>query len=157
LKNKFAKNWKIINVFAFSFLFLEREIIQREVEKSYSTFIEKAAQGRNVKPESIAEVASGRIWSGAMALDNGLVDVLGNFNDAVDIAARSAGLEEYQVAYYPEQKNFLEELLDDFGGQVKARIFGDEFHLFYPYTGLIKKVKSYQGIQARLPFEFEIH
>ncbi len=135
----------------------EREIIQREVEKSYSTFIEKAAQGRNVKPESIAEVASGRIWSGAMALDNGLVDVLGNFNDAVDIAARSAGLEEYQVAYYPEQKNFLEELLDDFGSQVKARIFGDEFHLFYPYTGLIKKVKSYQGIQARLPFEFEIH
>ncbi len=135
----------------------EKKIIQNEVEKSYSTFLEKAALGRNVDTQTIADVASGRIWSGTMAFDNGLVDVLGSFNDAIDIAANSAGLDAYQVAYYPEQKSVLEEFISDFVGQVHTRIFSDEFQLFAPYSEILKKIRSYQGIQARVPFEFEIH
>ncbi len=135
----------------------EREIIQNEVEKSYATFIAKAAKGRNVSQQAIADVASGRIWSGTMAFDNGLVDVLGSFNDAIEIAANSADLDEYQVAYYPEQKSFLEEFIADFGGQIQSRIFGNQFELFTPYNEILKKIQSYQGIQARTPFEFDIN
>ena len=134
----------------------EREIIQSGVEKSYSTFIEKAAKGRDVDVKQIADVASGRIWSGTMALENGLVDVLGNFNDAVQIAASSAGLTEYQVAFYPEQKTFFEEFISDFGGQIKI-LTNQTFEIWGPYANVLEKVKEYEGIQARLPFQFQIH
>ena len=135
----------------------EKSIIQREVERTYNTFITKAAQGRNVEPETISAVASGRIWSGTSALENGLVDILGGFNDALEIAAQSADLEEYRVVYYPEQKTFFEEFFSDFSTQAKAKILGEELNIIDPYVNLFKKIQSYRGIQARLPFEFEIN
>lgn len=134
----------------------ERAIIQREVELNYDSFIEKAAQGRNTDPENILNVASGRIWPGSTALNNGLVDVLGGFNDALELAASAAEIDEYRVVYYPAQKTFIEELVEDFGAQAKVKLFGGEFAFFKPYEEIFEQIEKYRGIQARLPYELRI-
>ncbi|MEQ9426428.1 MAG: signal peptide peptidase SppA [Cyclobacteriaceae bacterium] len=134
----------------------EREIIQKEVLGSYETFIDKAANGRGVANEDIKEIASGRIWAGSTALELNLVDKQGGLSEALNMAARSAELEEYQVVYYPEQKTFFEELMSGFGSRVKTRLFSD-LGIFEPYRAVLDKVKSYRGIQARMPFELEIN
>ncbi len=134
----------------------EKEIIQRGVEDSYESFINKVASGRERDSNDIKEIASGRIWHGQTALDNGLVDAIGGLNDAIKIAAESAGLEEYSVVYYPEQKTFFEEIISEFGGQVQAIIRNSELGILEPFAGILKKARNYQGVQARLPFEFEL-
>ena len=164
LNNKLGITHDVVKTGEFSDIFTvtrslseeEKEIIQKEVERSYDSFISKAAEGRRVETANIEEVASGRIWSGSMALDNRLVDVLGTFEDAVEIAAEAAELDEYHIVFYPEQKSFLEQFIGDFGGQIKSRILGDEFNFLQPYNEVIERIKSYRGIQARLPFEVEI-
>jgi len=135
----------------------EKEIIQREVESSYETFINKVSAGRDRDSNDIKEIASGRIWHGETALENGLVDVLGGLNDAIQIAAESAGLEEYSVVYYPEQKTFFEEIISEFGGRTKAMIGYRDLDILEPFTNILQKARDYQGIQARLPFEFELN
>lgn len=164
LNNKLGITHDVVRTGEFSDIFTvtrslsdqEREIIQKEVMRSYNTFLEKAAEGRSTEKEQIAQVASGRIWSGTMALENGLVDVLGDFNDALEIAAGAADLEEYRVVYYPAQKSVLEELLEDFGMQAKIRIFGSDLDILGPYAEIVEKVKGYEGIQARMPYEVEL-
>ena len=91
----------------------ERSVIQKGVDKGYQTFITKAANGRGVTPEDIDEVGGGRVWSGIQALDNGLVDIIGNFDDAIGLAAKMSDIEgAYRIVNYPEQKSMFDILLD---------------------------------------------
>ena len=84
----------------------ERAIIQKGVEAGYDTFISKAAAGRNLPEEDILKVASGRVWTGEQALERGLIDMIGDLDDAIELAARKAGLEEgnYKVKSIPRAK-----------------------------------------------------
>ena len=135
---------------------VEKEIFQNEVNEGYQTFIGKAAQGRGMTVEEIDEVGRGRIWTGTQAKELGLVDVLGDFDDAIEIAAGMAGIEEYRIRLYPVQKTFFEELMTGFGSSAKTRVMKNELGEFYPYVDALKKLKNMQGVQARLPFDFEI-
>ncbi|MEX2232822.1 MAG: signal peptide peptidase SppA [Cyclobacteriaceae bacterium] len=136
----------------------EKNFIQRNLNEYYETFTSKAAEGRDVAHEEIQKVASGRVWTGAQALDRNLVDVLGGFNDAVKIAAEKAGVEDdYKVRFYPTPKNFLEELMSSLeenaeAGTIKARL-GE----LYPWYQQVRKIQQYQGAQARMPFELHFH
>lgn len=136
----------------------ERSIIQTSVEEGYETFTRKAAEGRNMPVDKLREVASGRVWSGLEAKDRGLVDVLGSFQDAVGIAAAKAGLEkgDYRLRYYPEKKNFLEELLGQVDEDMEAKALQREFGIFYPLVKQFRKLEHYQGVQARMPFDISI-
>ncbi len=136
----------------------ERGIIQQSVEQGYEIFTQKAAQGRNMSIDSLREVASGRVWSGVEAKERGLVDVLGGFDDAVNIAAAKAGLEDgdYRLRYYPEKKGFLQELLGDLEEDMEAKAMQREFGVFYPYIKQLRKLEHFQGVQARLPFDISI-
>ncbi|MFZ5562838.1 MAG: S49 family peptidase, partial [Thermodesulfobacteriota bacterium] len=67
-------------------------------------FIDDVAAGRKMKPEDVAALADGRIYTGKKALDLGLVDTLGGLEDAVEAAGRMAGIEGDIVQVYPSRK-----------------------------------------------------
>lgn len=133
----------------------ERVIIQRGVNEGYETFTQKAADARGMTQEELKKIASGRVWSGAQALENGLIDKLGSFNDAIDLAVKAAGIEEdYSIALYPKEKPFIEEFLEKMNGKIKSSVFGQEMD---PVLNQIETLKKLQGLQARMSGELEIH
>ena len=107
--------------------------------------------------ENLKAIASGRVWTGRQAKENGLIDVLGGLQTAIDIAAAKAGIEDdYKLRYYPARKSSLEELMDELSGTTKAKMMKSELGEFYPYLDLLEKVKNIRGVQARIPFEIDI-
>ncbi|MEQ8363734.1 MAG: signal peptide peptidase SppA [Cyclobacteriaceae bacterium] len=136
---------------------VEKSIWQKQTDEIYEVFISKAAEGRNMSVEEIKKIASGRVWTGAQAKDNGLVDVLGTFNDAVDLAAASAKMgDDYRIRYYPQPKSFLEQLTGDWEEEMRTRALKSEMGEAYHFYQKWEKVKHYQGVQARFPFEMEV-
>jgi protease-4 len=100
-----------------------RRIFQSSAEKVYDDFINLVAQARGQSAETVHEVARGRVWSGAQAAERSLVDRTGSLQDAVDSAARIAGLgTDYQVMYIEPQlsafENFLLELTTEALGKL---------------------------------------
>ena len=136
----------------------EKNFIQRNLNEYYEIFTKKAAEGRDVAHEDIQKVASGRVWTGQQALDRKLVDILGNFDDAVEIAAETAGVsDDYKVRFYPAPKNFLEELLINFEENAETRILNRQLGDMQSWYQHLQKIKEYQGAQARMPFELKFH
>ncbi len=136
----------------------EKDIIQTDIEEGYETFTGKAAQGRNMDIEHLKSVASGRVWTGAQAKANGLVDVLGGFDDAVRIAVTKAGLndDDYTLRFYPEYKPFLERILGDMGKSSRAKVLREGLGEYYYYLEKVKKLNDMRGVQARMPYDIEI-
>jgi protease-4 len=134
----------------------EKNFIQKNLDQYYETFTTKAAEGRDVAHEEIQKVASGRVWTGQQALDRKLVDVLGGFDDAVRIAAEKAGVsDDYKVRFYPAPKNFFEELLANLEENAEASAIKQQLGDMYYWYDHMKKIKQYQGAQARMPFELK--
>jgi len=132
----------------------EKSIYQKKAESGYETFITKAAEDRNLDIEDIKAIASGRVWTGTQALENGLIDVLGGFDDAVQIAADMADLgDDYKITLYPAQKSYWEQIISEFGSETKAKMIKAESGELYPYFQLLQKLKNYKGAQARMPFD----
>jgi protease-4 len=135
----------------------EKQYWQTNLEEHYDTFTGKAAQGRNISQDDIKKVASGRVWSGIQAKNNKLVDVLGGFNDAVEIAAKKAGVsDDYKIRFYPKRKNFFEKYFDNLEESSVQQNLKSNLGEFYPWFVQFKKVEGYKGTQARLPFEITI-
>ena len=88
------------------------ELMQRNVEEFYTVFVSRVAKGRGLTYDFVDSIARGRVWTGRDALKLGLVDALGGLDDAISIAADSAGLKKYSVVDYPENDDFLTELLN---------------------------------------------
>lgn len=136
---------------------VEKAIWQKKTNEIYNSFTMKAAEGRNMPVEELRKVASGRVWTGAQAKERGLVDVLGNFEDAVKIAAEKAGVKnDYRIRYYPKQKSFIEQWLSEADDYTETRLLKGELGDQYPIYMRFKKLKNYQGSQTRLPFEMKI-
>ena len=135
----------------------EKAIIQQGVEEGYETFTGKAASGRNMSKEELKKLASGRVWSGSQAKENGLVDILGGLDTSIEIAAIAAGIEdEYTVRFYPEQKTTLEQIMAELSGQARMEYARYKLGDMYPYYEVVKKMEALDGIQARLPFDLVI-
>ena len=92
----------------------EGEYLQSRTDNFYQLFLTRVAEGRNMTVDQVHEVAQGRVWTGEKALELGLVDKLGDMNDAISSAANLAGLSEYKIVEYPILKNPMQKLLDDF-------------------------------------------
>jgi protease-4 len=133
---------------------VEKAVWQKKTEDIYNSFTAKAAEGRHMSVEELRKVASGRVWTGAQAKEHGLVDVLGTFEDAVQIAARKAGVEDdFKIRYYPKQKTFIEEWLTDAEDYTNTRILKGELGEQYPVYLQLKNLRNYQGSQMRMPYE----
>lgn len=89
----------------------EHAIMQSMVERGYDLFTSRCADGRGMTQDAIKAVGEGRVWLGKDAVKLGLVDELGNINSAIQKAAELAELQAYQLSYYPEKKDPLQELL----------------------------------------------
>ena len=75
------------------------DIIQLNIQRGYQRFIELVAKHRNMSVNQVNEIAQGRVWTGTMALELGLVDKLGDLNDAIAAAAKMASLTHYDVKH----------------------------------------------------------
>jgi protease-4 len=134
-------------------------ITKEGVEHIYTTFVNRVATGRNMTFEQVNEIAQGRVWTGKEAVKNGLVDKLGNLNDAITIAAELANIESYRTHNYPTYKKELKDALklSPFAKASKEEILkealGNENYQLYNNINQMKKLK---GIQARMPFILQI-
>lgn len=128
----------------------EVQYLQKNTMRAYDAFVSKAAEGRSMDKAELEPLASGRIWSGDEALENGLVDMLGDLDDAINIAAEKAGVaEDYRIRVYPIQKPPLEELLQQLSGEYETQALSKKLDAFYPYLKAIETLKELEGVQAR--------
>ena len=102
----------------------EEAYMQASVERIYTKFTSIVAEGRDMTVEAVDEIAQGRVWTGAEALEIGLVDQIGTLEDAIEYAALSiegvTSVEDVQIAAYPKPQTTLEMLLEAFGGTESA-------------------------------------
>ena len=135
----------------------EKTLIQMSVVQSYDTFISRCAEGRHMTKEAIEKVGEGRVWTGEMAKELGLVDVLGGIDTALEIAVRKAGIEGYTVVSYPAKQDLLSSLLDTKPtNYVESQILKSKLGEYYQQFGMLKNLKERSMIQARIPFELNI-
>ena len=92
----------------------ETALMQNMVERGYDLFTKRCADGRDMSQDAIKRIGEGRVWLGKDALEIGLVDELGNINDAVKKAVELAQLGEYELITYPEKTDPFEELIKMF-------------------------------------------
>lgn len=98
------------------------QMMQINIENGYNNFINLVAKARNKTPEQVDAIAQGRVWLGSDAKKNGLVDQLGDFDDAVSKAAELAKLKTYQLNWFVEDPSFGQMLLGQFTGSVQAAL-----------------------------------
>jgi protease-4 len=132
----------------------EEAIVQQMINRIYEDFIKVVADGRGLSTDSVHAMAQGRVYTGAQALEIGLVDKLGDLEDAIACAARMAKLKDYRLKNPPEQKDQLEMLLESFGA---ARVSAVEQELgpLYQHYKLAKNLLEGDRIQARLEFDHQ--
>lgn len=134
--------------------------IQTEVDEIYKDFLDRVSEGRNMTVEQVNNIARGRVWTGTDAVKIGLVDELGGLKDAIAYAAKTAGVKDAKVVYYPLiEDDFMEALSEQMEGMnkkssVKSNALPVE--LIKQYEKL-KQVESMSGIQMRMPFTIDFH
>ena len=93
-------------------------LIERKImHPIYKKFVTKVSENRDMSYEEVHEIAKGRIWSGEQALQIGLIDEIGNINDAISYAAKILELDDYQAITYKKELDpieiFIAEFLDN--------------------------------------------
>lgn len=102
----------------------EQAQMQAHVERGYDLFTKRCAEGRGLPQDSIKAVGEGRVWTGADAVKLGLVDQLGNIDDAIQKAISLAGIESYEVIYYPEKEELPMALFEMFSSTTQEERIG---------------------------------
>ena len=132
----------------------ERAILQNQVNRGYADFTQAVADGRHKTQAYINSIGQGRVRTGAQAIQLGLVDRLGNINDAIASAAKKAKLKDYKTEAYPEQKSKLTKVGSYLNAEVKTRAIKSELGENYIYYQQIKGITQMMRTpQARLPYD----
>ena len=135
----------------------EEAYMQASVERIYTKFTSIVAEGRDMTVEDVDAIAQGRVWTGAEALEIGLVDEIGTLEDAIEYAALSVegvtSVSDVQIAAYPKPQTTLEMLLESFGG--KSAFAGT------PLESVEQAFLSWDASQAgkvyaRIPYEIVV-
>ncbi|SDG54046.1 protease-4 [Pedobacter terrae] len=131
----------------------ERFIIQNELNRVYSGFVSRVADGRKKSKAYIDSIGGGHVWIGTDAVQIGLADRIGGFNDAIKAAAKKAKLKNYKVVEYPDVIDPWKSLMDEGTDRIKTYYTKQELGDNYMLYQQMKKVIASSGIQARMPFE----
>ncbi|ELE9403371.1 signal peptide peptidase SppA [Salmonella enterica] len=99
-----------------------QQMMQLSIEYGYKRFITQVADARKRTPEQIDKIAQGHVWTGEDAKANGLVDSLGDFDDAVAKAAELAKLKQWHLDYYQDEPTVLDMVMDSMTGSVRAML-----------------------------------
>ena len=130
--------------------------LQQMVVKTYDEFTGRVAEGRCLRQSYVDSIGQGRVWSGVDAIEIGLVDQLGDMEDAIAYAAQQAGIaDDYKVVEMPKQKDFMTRFLDQFGGGTDDldAAMRQKLGVYYQYFEGIENLSNNTGIQARMPFD----
>ena len=133
--------------------------MQNYVNRGYSLFRKRVAEGRKMSTEQVEKIAQGRVWLGTDAKDIKLIDGFGGLSDAIDKAAELAHLSSYQAVEYPAMAGWMEQLLDMAGGN-KGTYLDEQLRLalgdlYQPFI-MIRNMKEKEPIQAALPYVLNI-
>ena len=133
----------------------EKVMLQRYINRGYELFTKRCADGRHVAQDSIKTIGEGRVWTGEHAKQLGLVDQLGNLQDAITVAKKRAKVDECTVLNYPAQKSLLESLVNE----VKSNTYADAqlketFGEFYGFFRTLMHIDRRGSMQAQLPYYF---
>lgn len=136
----------------------EKKIVQASVDVIYAQFKQRVADGRKLDTAYVDSIAQGRVWTGKMAKEIGLVDRFGGLDDAIQCAARMANLSQYRVSEYPEPKNIIEQLFGkdepmSYAKAIREKI-GEENYNIYMELSRVKEMTG--SVQARMPFRFVV-
>ncbi|MBI1266819.1 MAG: signal peptide peptidase SppA [Cryomorphaceae bacterium] len=138
---------------------LEREMLEETVTEIYDDFTNLVAEGRGMTQAQVDSLGQGRIWTGLQAKANGLVDEIGDLDDAIAEAARLANLEDYRTKDFPSLIDPMEELMKGLTGGAEATIMARELGVDIRYIDEIKKVQTLlkgDRMQMRMPFYMHI-
>lgn len=138
-----------------------RDIIQQSVENIYTTFVNRVAAGRKMSFEQVDAIAQGRVWTGAEALEKGLVDELGGLDDAVKYAAKLAKIKTYRTVDFPEYEIDFEKIFANLTGMPFAKTKEDFIkeevgEQNYQMIERLRRVSQLRGVQAIMPYEITI-
>lgn len=132
-------------------------VMQKYVERGYDQFVSRVAEGRKMKRERVLQIAEGRVWAASTAKKIGLVDELGYLQDAVDCAARLAGIgKNYNLSAYPEvEPNFWSLMKFDSMSisEFKSKVESKDEEVLKAY--LLRRILSRKPLQAKMP-EFRV-
>ncbi|MEL6468828.1 MAG: signal peptide peptidase SppA [Cyanobacteria bacterium J06623_4] len=143
----------------------ELKIQQDYTDALYDRFMSIVAEGRDVTKARVTQVAQGRVWTGEDAIAADLVDQLGGLEDAIELAAESAELDEYQVDEYPRLPSFEEQLINSIFGTSMVAIrqlpwnkdpLTDELLKIREEFTLLETLNDPYDVYMRLPFTTEI-
>lgn len=127
-------------------------MMQRNVENFYDNFITRVSEGRNKDKAYIDSIARGRVWAGSQAKALGLVDEYGGLKQAIETAARQAGISDYGLVAYPKTKDIATQLLETLSGENEMKTFAKELGKPYSFFLELKSICQMQGVQARMPY-----
>ncbi len=134
----------------------ERAIMQRYINQGYATFVKRCADGRSMSTSAIEAVAQGRVWTGEMAMELGLVDILGDIETAKEIAAEKAGIESYTLISYPKEQGAFDMLLTQAKESYIETRIGKVAGQFKDELNLIYNLENMNKLQARLPYTIHL-
>lgn len=146
------------NLMARPFNAEETAMLQASVNRGYSLFRQRVADGRHLPIESVEKIAQGRVWLATDALNIKLVDQLGGIDDAVKKAAELAKLKEYYTSDYPATASWIDNLLNSMsssGTYLDAQLRQTLGELYQPFT-VLRSIDKREAIQARIPYAISI-
>jgi len=136
-----------------------RSQIKKGIEKTYDTFKERVIQGRSLSPAAVEKIAQGRVWTGRQALEVGLVDSLGGLEEAINAAAKAAGILEFNELEYPQFEENLESMIQGITPSLKIESVWAKWvpEKIKNQWQEINSQNSLLSIQMLLPFELSIN
>ena len=133
--------------------------LQQMVVKTYDDFTGMVARNRGLRQSYVDSIGQGRVWSGVDAIELGLVDQLGDMEDAIAFAAERAGIaNDYKIVEMPKQKDFMTRFTEQLSGgndDLDASL-RQKLGMYYKYYEGIENLSNNTGIQARVPFDMVI-
>ncbi len=130
----------------------EKELIQRGINQIYSDFLSIVAEGRSMTVDEVDNLARGRVYYGNEGKKLNLIDIVGEFNDAINLAAKLGGIENYQIIEYPKQKTEIEKIISSIQ-QTKSVL--DPFVKSNWIIESIVKNKFYDPFQMRMEYKID--
>lgn len=155
---KTNRNSTFGNLMARPFNAEEKAMLQASVNRGYSLFRQRVAEGRRLPVESVEKIAQGRVWLATDALNIKLVDQLGGIDDAVKKAAQLAKLKDYYTSDYPATASWMDNLLNSMSSsgtyldEQLRQTLGD---FYQPFT-MLRSIDKREAIQARIPYAINI-
>lgn len=155
---KTNRNSTFGNLMARPFNAEEKAMLQASVNRGYSLFRQRVAEGRRLPVESVEKIAQGRVWLATDALNIKLVDQLGGIDDAVKKAAQLAKLKDYYTSDYPAAASWMDAMLNSMSSsgtyldEQLRQTLGD---FYQPFT-VLRSIDKREAIQARIPYAISI-